>query len=181
LLGDDAADQERNQADDRHRPKADELKVMDEAVNAEPRRTPKPIAGRHDDRTEKSHPGRKIPPRILHAAADIGHEFDQRIAAAPRRKRRLADLVVGDGVDENALFGAAAIHHGPAAIAGDFAAQPVEKVRANGIDASHLAEIERYIATGQGLGRAVHHRFEVARMGGGPFAGQPQPMSFAGC
>ena len=38
LLGDDAADQERDQHDDRHAAKADHLEVMDDRGDAQPRR-----------------------------------------------------------------------------------------------------------------------------------------------
>ena len=176
LLGDDAADQERDEQDDRHRLPADPVEMMHGRREAEGLRPPQHGDERLPERTQHVHEHDQIVPEIGNAAAEALERGEQSVLGA----WRCLGLAVGSVHPfEQATVALRQLAHAQVLSAVcPRAGQALQQPRAVGVELGHAAHVDGGGARLRGLaGRAVDQRLEVAGMAGGPRAacGELQP------
>ena len=139
LLGDDAADKERDQHDDRHAAIGDLLELVDHRRAAELRRACDDADQGRDHFPEEGDAADEVPARIGDALADIDQEIDE--PGVPDR-RPLLEAAIGDLVKEDALLRARVHEIGREALLAELVPGPVEHPGAKGVEPLDTSEVE---------------------------------------
>ena len=170
LLRDDAADQERDQQDDRHRAPADIVELVHHRGEAEPARMSSDARQRGHDRAQHADEGGKRLPDGRDAAPDRGNHVHQRTAAAMRQRLFRLDAV--NLLHQRAIVVLEPGHLGGAAARGEVAGQPLQQPGAEGVELIDRGHVDIDALHGAAApGRGVDLGFEGAGVLGDPRAG----------
>jgi hypothetical protein len=161
LLGDDAADQQRDQRDDRHRLEAGAVEMEDDRGEAEPRRIADRGDEAADDAAEDAERLDDVAGGVRHRPAERLEEGDQR--QRPRRRLRRGSRGMLDGGEQPRRVVREADHLHRDAAGGEPGGDAGDQPGAGGVDVTDLRQVEDHRAGRLGGGTRRH---PVERFGG---------------
>ena len=170
LLGDDAADQKRNEQDDRHRAPGDVVELMHQRGEAEAARVRQHAQQRDHQRAQHVDDRCKGVPDRNNVLSDRGERIGQALAADMRR--RLFRLHAMQLVEQRAIVVLQPGNLGLATARGEGAHQPLQQPGAEGVeplDSRHVDIDALELAAAAGL--ALDQGFQRPGVAGGPSAG----------
>jgi hypothetical protein len=130
LLGHDAADQERDEHDDRHAPEGDLLELVCQRREPEPLRPHEDAEERRDNLAERADPLREVAAGADDRLARVGEHIDEPVRPLDRLGLKAA---VSDLVQENSVLGLGADEIGLQPLAAEFVPSPVQHPSAKSV------------------------------------------------
>ncbi len=172
LLGHDAADEERDQDDDRHPAIGDLLELIDDRRAAEAPRPCENAQQSGDELAEERRPADQVPACSGDALADVDEELDE--GRVHRLGLRL-EAPIGDLVEKGALFRARLDEIAGEPFLAEFMARAVEHPGPERIEPLDAAKVEDDAAPVGAFHDVDDETFDPRRVFGGPAARESCP------